>query len=71
MRQRLLRLETDFEFGVAFGLDVVGHVTTVDGNDDLQIARSGLAGVDYKVNSHVQICRESVHGGRPTGSTYC
>ena len=44
--ERLLRLETDFELGVAFRLDVVGHVPAIDGNDYLQIASARLAGVD-------------------------
>ena len=53
----LLRLEVDAEAGVALGLDVVGHVAAVDGDDDLQVAGAGLAGVNCDRRSPRQVIR--------------
>jgi hypothetical protein len=59
VNSRLLRFEVDLELGVAFRLHIVGHVTAVDADDYLQVARAGVARVDCKLNKHAQFSKFS------------
>ena len=60
MRLGLSWLEIYTEFCVPLGLDVVGDVLVVDGDDDLQVASSGVRRIDGKVNRFVDHTRREI-----------
>ena len=60
MRLVLSRLEVYAEFCVPLGLDVVGDVLVVDGDDDLQVASSGVRRINGKVNRFVDHTRREI-----------